>query len=258
MTLDGVTLTDSLIRWSPNEWPSACREIPVYADRMFLTSNKSAQWTPHIYVYIYKQRRYSCWIKFSVCRIEFSACTVVSWLHLVVKIAQMHRLQYTAIIWRKDLLLESSSFPGSRDSSDGIANEAQAGRPKRSASNSGRYKWFFCSPKRRDQLWGPRSPIFSWYRDLIPLGYSVRSVELTAHLHLISRLRTVELLHPPSPILLLGDSAVIPSGVYKMSINPIIQSEPRLIVTPTRDKNIKYVKFLRLLFEACFNVSRIL
>jgi hypothetical protein len=26
--LDGVTLTDSLIRWSPNEWPSVCREIP--------------------------------------------------------------------------------------------------------------------------------------------------------------------------------------------------------------------------------------
>jgi hypothetical protein len=28
ITLDGVTLTDSLIRWSPNEWPSVCREIP--------------------------------------------------------------------------------------------------------------------------------------------------------------------------------------------------------------------------------------
>jgi hypothetical protein len=28
LTLDGVTLTDSLIRWSPNEWPSVCREIP--------------------------------------------------------------------------------------------------------------------------------------------------------------------------------------------------------------------------------------
>jgi hypothetical protein len=28
ITLDGVTLTDSLINWSPNEWPSVCREIP--------------------------------------------------------------------------------------------------------------------------------------------------------------------------------------------------------------------------------------
>jgi hypothetical protein len=28
ITLDGVTLTDSLIRWSPNEWPSVCRAIP--------------------------------------------------------------------------------------------------------------------------------------------------------------------------------------------------------------------------------------
>jgi hypothetical protein len=28
ITLDVVTLTDSLIRWSPNEWPSVFREIP--------------------------------------------------------------------------------------------------------------------------------------------------------------------------------------------------------------------------------------
>jgi hypothetical protein len=27
-TLDGVTLVDPLIRWSPNEWSSVCREIP--------------------------------------------------------------------------------------------------------------------------------------------------------------------------------------------------------------------------------------
>jgi hypothetical protein len=35
ITLDGVTLTDALIRWSPNEWASVCREIPVSADKMF-------------------------------------------------------------------------------------------------------------------------------------------------------------------------------------------------------------------------------
>jgi hypothetical protein len=28
VTLDGTTLTGSLITWSPNEWPSACRGIP--------------------------------------------------------------------------------------------------------------------------------------------------------------------------------------------------------------------------------------
>jgi hypothetical protein len=48
ITLDGVTLTDSLIRWSLNEWPSVCREIPVSADKMFWTSNKPAQWTLYI------------------------------------------------------------------------------------------------------------------------------------------------------------------------------------------------------------------
>jgi hypothetical protein len=48
VTLDGVTLTNSLIRWSPNEWPSVCREIPVSADKMSWTSNKPAQWTLYI------------------------------------------------------------------------------------------------------------------------------------------------------------------------------------------------------------------
>jgi hypothetical protein len=43
--LDGVTWADWLLRWSPNEWPSVCREIPVSADKMFSASNKPAQWT---------------------------------------------------------------------------------------------------------------------------------------------------------------------------------------------------------------------
>jgi hypothetical protein len=49
ITLNGVTLTDSLIRWSPNEWP-VCREIPVSADKLFWMSNtnKLAQWTVYI------------------------------------------------------------------------------------------------------------------------------------------------------------------------------------------------------------------
>jgi hypothetical protein len=48
ITLDGVTLTDSLTRWSPNEWLPVYREIPVSADKMFWTSNKPAQWTLYI------------------------------------------------------------------------------------------------------------------------------------------------------------------------------------------------------------------
>jgi hypothetical protein len=48
ITVDGVTLTDSVIRWPPNEWPSVCREIPVSADKMFWASNKLAKWTFHL------------------------------------------------------------------------------------------------------------------------------------------------------------------------------------------------------------------
>jgi hypothetical protein len=49
--LDGVTLTDPLIRWSSNEWPSVCREIPVSANKVFWTSNKSAKWTLYIHYF---------------------------------------------------------------------------------------------------------------------------------------------------------------------------------------------------------------
>jgi hypothetical protein len=38
ITFDGVTVTNSLIWWSPNESPSVCWEIPVSADKMFWTS----------------------------------------------------------------------------------------------------------------------------------------------------------------------------------------------------------------------------
>jgi hypothetical protein len=50
ITLDGVTLTDSLLTWSPNEWPSVYREILVCADKMFWTANKPAQWTLYTFV----------------------------------------------------------------------------------------------------------------------------------------------------------------------------------------------------------------
>jgi hypothetical protein len=52
ITFDGVTLTDSLIRRSPNELPSFCPEITTLsADKMFWTSNKPAKWTPYINIY---------------------------------------------------------------------------------------------------------------------------------------------------------------------------------------------------------------
>jgi hypothetical protein len=41
-----ITLDDT--DWSPNIWPSVCREIPVSADKMFWTSNNPAEWTPCI------------------------------------------------------------------------------------------------------------------------------------------------------------------------------------------------------------------
>jgi hypothetical protein len=45
ITLDGVTVTDSLIRWSPIEWSLVCREIPVSAGKISWTSSKPGQWT---------------------------------------------------------------------------------------------------------------------------------------------------------------------------------------------------------------------
>jgi hypothetical protein len=57
ITLDGVTLTDPVIRWSPNEWPSVCRDVPVSADKMFWTSNKPAKLTPYIQVYISQEQK---------------------------------------------------------------------------------------------------------------------------------------------------------------------------------------------------------
>jgi hypothetical protein len=51
ITLNDVTLTDSLIRLWPNEWHSVCQEIPVSSDKMFWTANKPARWTLYIISY---------------------------------------------------------------------------------------------------------------------------------------------------------------------------------------------------------------
>jgi hypothetical protein len=54
ITLDGVTLTDSLIRWSPNEWPSVCGVIPqclpIRCSRRLISLHSDHS---YIYEYIY-------------------------------------------------------------------------------------------------------------------------------------------------------------------------------------------------------------
>jgi hypothetical protein len=64
VTLDGVTLTGSLIRWSPNEWPSVLREIPVSADEMLWTSSKFAQWTLYSFIFCLSLHD-KCWTSFT-------------------------------------------------------------------------------------------------------------------------------------------------------------------------------------------------
>jgi hypothetical protein len=40
ITVDGITLTGPLNRWSPNEWHSVCWEVTVSVNKMFWTSNE--------------------------------------------------------------------------------------------------------------------------------------------------------------------------------------------------------------------------
>jgi hypothetical protein len=51
MCTGGVALAGSLIRWSPNKWPSVYREIPVFADTMFWTTNKPSKMNTVYYIY---------------------------------------------------------------------------------------------------------------------------------------------------------------------------------------------------------------
>jgi hypothetical protein len=46
----------------------------------------------------------------------------------------------------------------------------------------GRGRRFLCSPKRRDRLWDPSSPVFSGYRQLFPDGKSANMGNLTTHM----------------------------------------------------------------------------
>jgi hypothetical protein len=74
ITLDDETVTDSLIRWPPNGWPSVCREIPVSVDMMFWTSNKPAQWTLYIYIYTRIIWRVIMWLQDKWPRLPMLRC----------------------------------------------------------------------------------------------------------------------------------------------------------------------------------------
>jgi hypothetical protein len=82
-------VTDSLIGWSPNEWPSVFREIPVSADKMFWTPNKSAQWALYI-------TQYLCPIRFRIIFITsqclFSILFIYSYSYCTTKIPEIQKL----------------------------------------------------------------------------------------------------------------------------------------------------------------------
>jgi hypothetical protein len=114
ITLDGITLTDSPIRRSANDWPSVCREIQVHADKMFRTSNKHAKWTPYITANIYKNIQTTEWnavsirviIEMWLVRISalYRLCCPFSCFHLV----PVGKLPECALNWTN---FASSHFP---------------------------------------------------------------------------------------------------------------------------------------------------
>jgi hypothetical protein len=60
-------------------------------------------------------------------------------------------------------------------------------------------KTCFCSPNRRDLLWGPTSLLFSGYRAFFPWDKAAGNVRRTTHLHLVPRLR-MDGAVPPLPL----------------------------------------------------------
>jgi hypothetical protein len=116
ITLDSVTLTDSLIKWSSYLSPSVCREITVSADKMFLTSNKPAKWTPYTYIYLYTICVPIIWLwVFANCLslivVPFSLCRWVSncWRHLARCLENLYFWKLCKYLSRKKT--GSSFFP---------------------------------------------------------------------------------------------------------------------------------------------------
>ena len=77
---------------------------------------------------------------------------------------------------------------GTRDSG-GHSDEATAWRSRNRRSIRCSDKGFFSSPKYQTGSGAHLTPPFRGYREIFPWGYRDRSVKLTAHLHLVPRLR---------------------------------------------------------------------
>jgi hypothetical protein len=80
-----------------------------------------------------------------------------------------------------------------RDCSVGIVTRLRAARLRSRGSTPSKVKRFFSSTQHPDGLWGPPSFAYNGYRQLFPRGWSGRGVKVTIHLHLVPRLRKMEL-----------------------------------------------------------------
>jgi hypothetical protein len=110
ITPDGVTLTELLLRWSPNEWPSLCRYIPVSADEMFCTSNESAKWTLYIHCLACSVDSYLFAFFLVLIVIELRWQCVQCWVQILFIIVDMHfgyQLLYRYILWLETRLNNS-------------------------------------------------------------------------------------------------------------------------------------------------------
>jgi hypothetical protein len=85
------------------------------------------------------------------------------------------------------------------DSSVGIAMGYGLKNRGIRSSIAGRGKKFFPSAQCPDLIWDPPNLVYNGYRGLIPCGQISQCVKLTMHLHLLPRLRMVELYtHSPN------------------------------------------------------------
>ena len=75
------------------------------------------------------------------------------------------------------------------NSEDGIVSRLRERLSRNRSLIPGRSERFTSFPERPDGLWGRTSFLFNGYRGFSPRGVSGRDVKLTAHFHLVPRLR---------------------------------------------------------------------